>query len=86
MKNSSRLEEKMARYFSRSSSGTWGSAAMARTRSLNWSQEISRLMYRYGSYRSRATASGTLAVSLTAVSAPGSGPAPVSVACLGRAG
>src|SRR5215217_3375034 len=67
MKNSSRLEEKMARYLSRSSSGTSGSAAMARTRSLNCSQEISRLMYRYGSYRSRSTASGTLAVSLTAV-------------------
>ena len=67
MKNSSRLVEKMARYFSRSTSGTPGSAAMASTRSLNWSQEISRLMYRYGSYRSRSTASVALAVSLTAV-------------------
>jgi hypothetical protein len=46
MKNSSRLLEKMLRNLSRSSSGVSGSAASASTRSLNCSQEISRLMYR----------------------------------------
>jgi hypothetical protein len=86
MKNSSRLVEKMARYFSRSSSGTSGSAAMARTRSLNWSQEISRLMYRYRSYRSRSTASGALAGLAHGGSAPGSDPASIQPRCLGRPG
>ena len=51
MKNSSRFELKMARNFSRSSSGTVGSWASSRTRRLNSSQLSSRLMYRDGSSR-----------------------------------
>src|SRR6185295_473544 len=44
MKNSSRLESKMAMNFSRSSSGFSASSASCRTRALNSSQESSQLM------------------------------------------
>ena len=71
MKNSSRLEWKMARNFSRSSSGQCGSSASFRTRSLKASQEICRLMYSVGSCRSTTGAgagagSGAGAASLAA--------------------
>ncbi len=51
MKNSSRLEWKIARNFNRSSSGQDGSSASSSTRRLNASQEISRLKYRAWSSR-----------------------------------
>ena len=44
MKNSSRFEAAMAANLTRSSRGTDGSAASASTRSLNASQDSSRLM------------------------------------------
>src|SRR5438874_9531787 len=43
MKNSSRLDSKMARNFTRSRSGTLGSWASSSTRRLNSSQDSSRL-------------------------------------------
>ena len=43
MKNSSRFDVKIAANFTRSSSGTAGSSASSRTRSLKSTQESSRL-------------------------------------------
>ena len=54
MKNSSRLDSKMARNLRRSSSGTCGSCASSRTRRLNSSQLSSRLMYSDGSVQAGA--------------------------------
>src|SRR4051794_38988208 len=69
MKNSSRLEETIARNLKRSSNGTPESSASWRTRSLNSIQESSRLKYRLRSPRSGASAvaivSGELVTSVT---------------------
>src|SRR3954469_25427947 len=59
MKNSSRLELVIARNLSRSSAGTLRSRPSSRTRSLNASQESSRLMKKRASLRFWTGACGT---------------------------